>query len=99
MIAKMKQFSWIGSLDLMKLFYIHLSKGGNLKQSWNKLRLADWQHSCFIMEHYLVVLNTVIHSFPPAILWEIALTFKGMMIHTKAGHCDIMSLRLNVLTS
>lgn len=62
---KMKQFSWLRSMDLMKLFYIRLSKGGDLKQRepLNKLRLPDWQHSSAIMEHYLPVLNTVMHSF------------------------------------
>lgn len=70
-LQKMKQFSWLRSLDLMKLSYIHLSKGGDLKQRepLNKLRLPDWQHSSAIMEHYLPVLNTVMHSFQ----WSLSL--------------------------
>jgi len=51
------------------------------------------------MEHYLPLLNTVMHIFQSAFLWKIALTFKGMMIHMRAGQLYIMplSLRFNKL--
>lgn len=80
-----KLFHFLGSaLYLMRLIFIHPSKGGVLKKKkekkkkrsiWTNCACVDWQHSYSIMEHYLPVLNTVMHIFRSSLSLENCFNF------------------------